>query len=949
LETTVIDRRGMVTERAYDERGNLLAVIERGETGNPLARPSVTRYTYNLRNEVTSIADAKGNVTLFDFDPNGNVTRITNALGDSSTFTYDAQGRRSSFTDFNGNTTLMEYHAGCDCGAPSKVIYPDGTYQAYEYNDFGQITLEQTFEADGRLVERKQTEYDELGRVTRELIGGGSDLKHPVSDVRKFYSGQLLAWEIIVSPASLDVNGQLLESPLTPVTQRKSRITEYRYDARDQMITQIDAMGGVIDYRYDAQGNRVLLRDPVGNITTWVYDSLNRVIEERDPFYWVDFVAANSTLSTAALLVAVVEENKKPGTASLAANRGAPHVRAFGYDAEGNQVEVIDRNDRRREFTYDHAGRLLEERWFAAANGSLVETMALAYDAVGNLESARNGGSAHAYQYDQYYRLKSVDNLDTNPQTPRVILVYEYDRQGNRIRTSDDAGVAIESTYDKRNQLATRKWFDAIVPAGGSKDIADTRVDFVYTAAGRQKQVRRYADLNATTKIGSTDFTYDLSGRTNRLVHKDAVDALLASYDYGYDFSGLVVDEIRDHSRGSYDDAIAYRYDLNAQLIDAAFEGQGDESYAYDLNGNRRSAVIGGEARTYSTGQANQVISDGVYRYEYDGEGNPRLKIRVSDGQVTESFWDHRNRLIRVEERSAGGIILRTAEYRYDAFGRRITEIVDGQVMLRAVHNGNDTWGDYDQAGNAKTRYLFSDDTDHLLVSQSVGELPTWYHGDHLGTNRDLLVGNTLSTVEYEAFGRVLTSDINLLGSRFLFTGRELQGSGDYYFRARTDDPVLGRFAQQDPIAFGGGDLNLYRYVFNSPLAGTDPTGKVSAIEYAVLVGAVSGAILAPTFDIVCQVALNQINGRPMDISVTRSLKKMAVGAFFGAVSGAAIYHAAIALSASGNAFVAARGAGLLSNTQRFIKVPTFGLIGLGGKVAIAKDCDLLEVIAGGF
>jgi hypothetical protein len=75
----------------------------------------------------------------------------------------------------------------------------------------------------------------------------------------------------------------------------------------------------------------------------------------------------------------------------------------------------------------------------------------------------------------------------------------------------------------------------------------------------------------------------------------------------------------------------------------------------------------------------------------------------------------------------------------------------------------------------------------------------------------------------------------------------------------------------------------------------------------------------------------------------------MAVGAFFGAVSGAAIYHAAIALSASGNAFLAARGAGFLSNTQRFIKVPTFGLIGLGGKVAIAKDCDLLEVIAGGF
>jgi hypothetical protein len=38
----------------------------------------------------------------------------------------------------------------------------------------------------------------------------------------------------------------------------------------------------------------------------------------------------------------------------------------------------------------------------------------------------------------------------------------------------------------------------------------------------------------------------------------------------------------------------------------------------------------------------------------------------------------------------------------------------------------------------------------------------------------------------------------------------------------------LGRFLQTDPIRFDAGDLNLYRYVGNSPTMLTDPSGKIS-------------------------------------------------------------------------------------------------------------------------
>lgn len=38
-------------------------------------------------------------------------------------------------------------------------------------------------------------------------------------------------------------------------------------------------------------------------------------------------------------------------------------------------------------------------------------------------------------------------------------------------------------------------------------------------------------------------------------------------------------------------------------------------------------------------------------------------------------------------------------------------------------------------------------------------------------------------------------------------------------------DPTIGRWMQEDPIDFEGGDLNLYRYVGNGPTNATDPSG----------------------------------------------------------------------------------------------------------------------------
>gem|GEM_PF-1600693 len=59
------------------------------------------------------------------------------------------------------------------------------------------------------------------------------------------------------------------------------------------------------------------------------------------------------------------------------------------------------------------------------------------------------------------------------------------------------------------------------------------------------------------------------------------------------------------------------------------------------------------------------------------------------------------------------------------------------------------------------------------------------------------------------------------------FTGREEDGTGVLYYRARYYAPRLQRFLSEDPLGFSGGDSNLYRYVGNAPNTGSDPTGLI--------------------------------------------------------------------------------------------------------------------------
>ena len=105
-----------------------------------------------------------------------------------------------------------------------------------------------------------------------------------------------------------------------------------------------------------------------------------------------------------------------------------------------------------------------------------------------------------------------------------------------------------------------------------------------------------------------------------------------------------------------------------------------------------------------------------------------------------------------------------------------------------------------------------------------------YYHADHLGSIREITngAGVTVNSYSYDAYGN-FESRSETVANPYAFTGREYDAeSGLFYYRARYYDANTGRFISEDPIGFGGGDANLYRYVFNNPVMYRDPSGLMT-------------------------------------------------------------------------------------------------------------------------
>ncbi|MCP4502187.1 MAG: RHS repeat-associated core domain-containing protein [Deltaproteobacteria bacterium] len=184
-----------------------------------------------------------------------------------------------------------------------------------------------------------------------------------------------------------------------------------------------------------------------------------------------------------------------------------------------------------------------------------------------------------------------------------------------------------------------------------------------------------------------------------------------------------------------------------------------------------------------------------------------------------------------------------------------------------------------DGNGDVRSRRLATRLIDQILADERNGETQ-WLLRDQVGTVRDVVngAGTQIAHFTYSAFGEKTSSSSSLDAFAPAYTSREQSAlSGMSYLRARWFDTVTGRFIKEDPLSDHG-----YAYSYNSPTLFTDPTGKLAAIEYGLILCDVSGTVLGfggiyANFAVVLNIAAAGLEGGAVDAAAAAKAAKEAM------------------------------------------------------------------------
>jgi RHS repeat-associated protein len=541
----------------------------------------------------------------------------------------------------------------------------------------------------------------------------------------------------------------------------------------------------------NSQGQPSKITDLLGNFTTFTYE-LGDLISVKDPLNR----ETKRMLDAAGRLRSVINPlGQKTVYTPDALDRitlltdAINGVTQFGYDPNSNLLTVTDAKSQQTVYTPNNMNRTTSRK------DPLLRTETYTYDNNGNLATVLDRKSqTTTYTYDSLNRRTKAtfqDGSSTN---------YTYDA-GNRItqvqekNASNVVTATITRTYDGLDRLTQE------VTAQGT-------VNYTYDNASRRATM---------TVVGQPQvvYTYD---NANRLTN---IQQGTSNIVIGYDDA-----DRRTSVTYPNTNSITYGYNVASELTSLTYKAGatvlGDLTYTYDLAGNRiktggtfaRSNLPPALATTVYNAN-NQQTTFGTTAETYDLNGN--LATSTDVGVTTTYTWNTRNQLTGI---SRTGL---TASFTYDSFGRRTGKTVNGTTTNFFYDGLNPVQEKNGATVNANLLTGLGID-EFFMRTDGVGVrslLP-----DALGST--VALGDNTGTLQtqytYEPFG--VTTQTGLASTNsYKFTGREDDGSGLMYYRARYYQPRLQRFIAEDPIGFLGGDVNLFAYVENNPASFNDPLG----------------------------------------------------------------------------------------------------------------------------
>jgi RHS repeat-associated protein len=288
-----------------------------------------------------------------------------------------------------------------------------------------------------------------------------------------------------------------------------------------------------------------------------------------------------------------------------------------------------------------------------------------------------------------------------------------------------------------------------------------------------------------TLRGKTATYNYDIAGR---LTDKTLPNGLRAVYQY--DAADRVTSLAYMRPNNTVLESVTYSYDAGGQPINKT-EGQvppQDTGFTatYDEANRLATVTIAGETFTLS----------------YDANGNLITKSGPVSG-ITSYTWSARDQLLSLSGRNG------TASFRYDAIGRRIEKTVNGSTT-GFLYDGTQAIAEL-RGGAVDTVYHNGLAIDEVLARYGASGNKTLLTDALMSV---IAQANDAQNVDnyyaYSAYGEVSVLGPDG-GNPLQYTGRENDGTGFYYYRARYYDPVLKRFVSEDSFGMVAG-TNLYSY-----------------------------------------------------------------------------------------------------------------------------------------
>lgn len=845
--TQAANNGGQTVNYAYDSYGHLVAVADANAAACVTSNPSnwttacpVTSYTYDHQHRMLTVTDPKGILYLTN-QYDGTSFRVhQQTLADGSTFIFtwtianQTQGHIYIAGSGGGGgpagIQLNRYCGTCSEGYTPlisrvdvtdqrnnirRVIFGPTGYMTDDYHAFGQAEQQHyvyQYYADNLLKQVQDPmlnvtsyDYDNNGNLSNVTWHGTS----PAATTTFTYdTGGFNRLLNVTDPLthtwffSYDNNGNL-----TTATDPLNNSSTFTYNPAGQMLTATDPLHNPTTFSYNSFGDLTSVMDPLFNTTSFVYDSVGRPLSVTDALnektaYQYD--ALNQVIQ--------VTDPRGAQNANCVTNPLAPQngVTCFSYDANGNLLTVKDPSQQGTNFqtsyTYDNMDRVITR------TDPLQRQEFYQYDLAGNVTqyTDRRGKVTAFTNYDRLNRLLSV-SFDATGTPSTINYTYDgYDRllaAADRATSADLCPTVLSNATICRTYNDLSRTYTETTPQGTityTADLAGLRhsmtvagqpaVSYNFDAANRLQYISQ-----ATTPATVTNFYYDADSRRTSLTLPNGVSTTYC-YDLDSRLTGLLYN--------------------NGAAVSCPFPGSptpslGTLAYSYDPLG-RRTQVSGSFARTglpqpvasAAYDAANELLQWNGQLFNYDLNGN-----MTSDGGNAYT-WDARNQLAQFNATS----------FQYDAFGRR-TQNATGTGFL---YDGADSVQEL--SGTTPTSNRITGGIDEFFSRTQSGTSYTPL-ADGLGSTIALLdpTGSltTATQYTYDPFGNTTTSGTASSNS-FQYAGRENEGNGLYYYRARYYSPVFGRFISEDPIGFGGGGANFYAYTLDSPINFVDPLGLSS-------------------------------------------------------------------------------------------------------------------------